>query len=341
MSHDVSPPLASSLPDSDHQWQYRVLLGVDHQQNRQLLSALLSRFYSLQELPTEGLRWGQAFDLCIFDTAFVGRCGEHIAQQREAASPVFLPFLLLLKRHHLPLITAPQRQQVDDVITMPVDQTELLLRVESLLRARQQSLKLSALLTQERLLEQQLAADNQILQQLAVQDSLTGIANRRAFDEKLAYEWKLCRREQTPLAVVLCDVDYFKPYNDTYGHISGDQCLRAIAAVLDTVIRRPADLAARYGGEEFALILPKTDLEGALHLLNRLRSTLRARAIVHPKSSVSPYVSLSFGLAVAIPDQQLEPEDVLRAADAALYQAKAEGRDRIVVAPALTSVSPL
>lgn len=341
MSHDVSPPSADPLPDSDYQWQYRVLLGVDHQQNRQLLSALLSRFYSLQELPATALKWGQAFDLCIFDAAFLGRCGEHIAQQRAVASPVFLPFLLLLKRQHLPLMTPPQRQQVDDVITMPVDQTELLLRVESLLRARQQSLKLNALLAQERLLEQQLAADNQILQQLAVQDSLTGIPNRRAFDDKLAYEWKLGRREQTPLAVVLCDVDYFKPYNDTCGHISGDQCLRAIAAVLDTVIRRPADLAARYGGEEFALILPKTDLEGALHLLNRLRSTLQARAIVHPRSPVSPYVSLSFGLAVAMPDQHLEPEDVLRAADAALYQAKAEGRDRIVVAAALPAGSPL
>ncbi|MBD1873420.1 diguanylate cyclase [Nodosilinea sp. FACHB-131] len=340
MSHDASPPFAGSLPDSDHQWQYRVLLGVDHQPNRQLLSALLSRFYSLQDLSATALKWGQAFDLCIFDTAFLGRCGEHIAQQRAAASPVFLPFLLLIKRPHLPLMTAPQRQQVDDVITMPVDQTELLLRVESLLRARQQALKLSALLAQERLLEQQLAADNQILQQLAVQDSLTGIPNRRAFDDKLAYEWKLCRREQTPLAVVLCDVDYFKLYNDTYGHISGDQCLRALAGVLDTVIRRPADLAARYGGEEFALILPKTDLEGALHLLNRLRSTLQARAIAHPKSPVSPYVSLSFGVAAAVPDQQLQTEDLLRAADAALYQAKAEGRDRIVVASTLTAASP-
>lgn len=341
MSHDVSPLGADSLPEAEHHWQYRVLLGVDHQQNRQLLSAFLSRFYSLQELPAAELKWGQAFDLCIFDTAFLGRCSEPIAQQRAAASPVFLPFLLLLKRQHLPLMTPLQRQQVDDVITMPVDQTELLLRVESLLRARQQSLKLSTLLAQERLLEQQLAADNQILQQLAVQDSLTGIPNRRAFDDKLAYEWKLGRREQTPLAVVLCDVDYFKPYNDTYGHISGDQCLRAIAAVLDTVIRRPADLAARYGGEEFALILPKTDLEGAQHLLTRLRSTLQARAIVHPKSPVSPYVSLSFGLAVAMPDQQLEPEEVLRAADAALYQAKAEGRDRIVVAATLPAATPL
>ncbi|MBW4481499.1 MAG: diguanylate cyclase [Tildeniella torsiva UHER 1998/13D] len=341
MSHDVLSDLAKPPPEPDNRWQSRILLGVDHPQNRQLLATLLGRFYSLQDLPVEPLKWTQAVDLCIFDTAFLGRCAALIAEQRAAASPVFLPFLLLLKRPHLVLMTASHRQQVDDVITIPVDQTELLLRIESLLRARQQSLKLSALLAQEQLHEQQLEADNQILHQMAIQDGLTGIPNRRAFDEKLAYEWKLGRREQTPLAVVLCDVDYFKAYNDTYGHIAGDQCLREIAGVLDAAIRRPADLAARYGGEEFALILPKTNLEGALHLLNRIRSTLRTRAITHPKSSVSPYVSLSFGVAGAVPSEELTPEDLLRAADVALYQAKAEGRDRIVMASALAPASPL
>lgn len=334
MSHDVLPDQFKPPPELDNRWQSRVLLGVDHPQNRQLLAALLGRFYSPQDLPAEAIKWTQAFDLCIFDTAFLGRCAEQIAEQRAAASPVFLPFLLLIKRTHLALMTAPHRQQVDDVITIPVDQTELLLRVESLLWARGQSLKLSALLAQEQLREQQLETDNQILHRMATQDGLTGIANRRAFDEKLAYEWKLGYREQTSLAVVLCDVDYFKAYNDTYGHIAGDQCLREIAGVLNTAIHRPADLASRYGGEEFALILPKTDLEGALHLLNRIRSTLRACAITHPKS-ISPYVSLSFGLVSVIPDLQWQPEALLRAVDAALYQAKTEGRDRIVTAPAL------
>ncbi|HZG37425.1 MAG TPA: diguanylate cyclase [Nodosilinea sp.] len=340
MSHDVTPDCVDPPPEPDDRWQSRILLGIDHPQNRQLLAALLGRFYSLHDLSAEPLKWTQAFDLCIFDTAFLGRCAARIAEQRAAASPVFLPFLLLLKRPHLVLMTASHRQQVDDVITIPVDQTELLLRVESLLWARRQSLKLSALLAQERLLEQQLETDNQILHQMATQDGLTGISNRRAFDEKLAYEWKLGCREQTPLAVVLCDVDYFKAYNDTYGHIAGDQCLREIAGVLNTATQRPADLASRYGGEEFALILPRTDLEGALHLLNRIRSTLQARAITHPQSSIGPYVSLSFGLASVVPDLQWQLEDLLRAADAALYQAKADGRDRIVVAPSLVIPSP-
>lgn len=334
MSVDSDRSSSEQSCDLDSRCQYRIFLGIEHQQNRLLLAGFLERFYSLQHSPTERLNWGSAYDLCIFDSLFLGQFKEHIAAQREAASPVFLPFLLLLKRAHLPLLTPSQRQQVDDVITIPVEQTELLLRVESLLRTRQQALKLSALLAQEQLLEQQILADNQILQAMTVQDSLTGISNRRAFDDKLDYEWKLGRREQTSLAVVLCDVDHFKAYNDAYGHVLGDQCLRAIAGVLDTVIRRPADMAARYGGEEFALILPNTDREGAMHILNRISRTLKARAIPHKHSPTSPYVSFSFGLAVTVPSDVIQPDELLRAADAALYQAKAAGRDRAVVAPA-------
>lgn len=326
-------PRSPDDPDPDRRWQHRIFLGVDHQQNYQLLADLLGQFYSLQDSATGKVNWGNAFDLCIFDTLFFGRYAQAIAAQRAAARPVFLPFLLLLKRSHLPLLKPSQRQQVDDVITLPVDQTELLLRVESLLHARSQALQLDALLNKERLQEQQLQADNQILQQMATQDGLTGLSNRRAFDEKLDYEWKLGRREQTPLTVVLCDVDYFKPYNDSYGHVRGDQCLQAIAGILETVTQRPADMAARYGGEEFALVLPTTDAEGALHIVNSIRSLLQALAIPHQGSLIGACVSLSFGVAEVVPSENVEATDLLRAADAALYQAKADGRDRAVVAP--------
>lgn len=333
MSYSACP----LFPDPDcypeQGWFYRIFLGIEHQANRKRLAGLLNRRYSLQELPSWQLQWGNAFDLCIFDSLFFGRHAQQIVEQRVASSPIFLPFLLLLKPAHLSLLTVAQRQQIDDVITTPVDQVELIMRIESLLRARQQSLKLSALLAQEQLLEQQLLADNKILQEIAAQDALTGIANRRAFDEKLAYEWKLGRREQVPLAVVLCDVDHFKAYNDIYGHILGDQCLKAIAGVLDTTIRRPADMVARYGGEEFALILPHTDLEGALHILTRIQQTLQARALPHKQSPTSSYVSLSLGLAIRVPQQDTGPEALLQLADDALYWAKAEGRNCIKVAP--------
>ena len=335
MSLDSDSNLSGQPAEPNNRWQYRILLGIEHEQNRQLLTGLLGRFYSLQYRLEGELNWGNAFDLCIFDSVFFGKYQEQIAAQRTTAIPVFLPFLLLLKRSHLPLLSATQRQQVDDVITLPVDQIELMMRVESLMRARQQSLKLRALLAQEKLLEQQLQVDNQILHTMAVQDGLTGIPNRRAFDEKLTYEWRLGRREQTPLTVVICDVDHFKIYNDTYGHLVGDDCLKTIAEVLDTEVQRPADMVARFGGEEFALILPDTDLEGTLHILDRIRSALRSRAIPHANSPTSPYVSLSFGLAQVIPCQNIQTVDLLRAADSALYQAKTEGRDRIAVAPPL------
>ncbi len=326
----------SSYPDEpNNRFQYRIFLGIEHQQNRQLLMGLLGQFYSLQDRLEGELDWGQAFDLCIFDSWFFGKYKDQIAAQRTAAIPVFLPFLLLLKRSHLSLLSATQRQQVDDVIMLPVDQIELMMRVESLLRARQQSLKLRALLAQEQLLEQQLQVDNQILHTLAVQDGLTGIPNRRAFDEKLVYEWRLGRREQSLLTVVICDVDHFKIFNDTYGHLVGDECLKTIAEMLDTEVKRPADMVARFGGEEFALILPNTELEGALYLLEGIRSTLRSRAINHTNSPTGPYVSLSFGLAQVVPCKNIETIDLLRAADSALYQAKTKGRDQIAVAPPL------
>lgn len=333
MSIDSHSDVSDRASDPGEQWQDHILLCLEHQQNCRLLAALLEKRYSVQTSLAEPGNLPKSFDLCILDTASFGRLTPQISAQRAVASPVFLPFLLLIRRSHLPLLTVEQRRQVDDVITMPVDQTELLLRVESLLQARRQSLQLSALLAQERLLEAQLQADNQALQLMAVQDSLTGLANRRAFDHKLTYEWRLGRRQQTPLAVILCDVDHFKAYNDTYGHIMGDQCLRSVSAVLDAVIRRPADMAARYGGEEFALILPNTELEGALFIAQRIQQTLRARALPHPNSPAGQSVSMSFGVAVVVPQKRLQMDDLLRSADIALYQAKAEGRDRICVSP--------
>jgi two-component system chemotaxis family response regulator WspR len=333
MSIDSQSDVSDRASDPEEQWQDHILLCLEHQQNCRLLAALLEKRYTIETSLAESGDLPKSFDLCILDVASFGRLAPQIAAQRATTSPVFVPFLLLVRRSHLPLLTAEQRRQVDDVIMLPVDQIELLLRAESLLRARRQSLQLNALLAQERLLEEQLQADNQALQLMAVQDSLTGLANRRAFDHKLTYEWRLRRREQTPLAIILCDVDHFKAYNDTYGHIMGDQCLRAVSAVLDAVIRRPADMVARYGGEEFALILPNTDMEGALFIAQCIQQALRARALPHPNSSTGQFVSLSFGVAVVVPHQLLQIDDLLRSADVALYQAKAEGRDRICVTP--------
>ena len=168
------------------------------------------------------------------------------------------------------------------------------------------------------------------LEDLSLVDGLTGIGNRRRFDEFLVREWRRSRRARTPLALVLLDVDYFKAFNDHYGHAAGDDCLREVAATLAMLVRRPGDLCARYGGEEFAAILPHTDLAGARILADRIREAVLALEIPHEGSVVSPYVTVSIGIAASDPSAAEEPDDLLRDADRRLYEAKSAGRNRVV-----------
>ncbi len=170
---------------------------------------------------------------------------------------------------------------------------------------------------------------NRQLHRLAYLDGLTQIPNRRRFDDQLKQEWLRLKREQLPLAIVLCDVDYFKNYNDTYGHQLGDDCLCAIATAIATAARRPSDLAARYGGEEFVMLLPNTDLSGALEVAGAMRSQVHQLHIPHQASQVQSFVTLSFGVASVIPTENTTAEGLLDRADQALYQAKRSGRDRI------------
>ena len=171
----------------------------------------------------------------------------------------------------------------------------------------------------------------QQVEQLAVIDSLTGIANRRKFDQYLANEWRRLAREQAPLSLILCDIDYFKLYNDTYGHQAGDRCLRDIAQAIKKVIKRPADLAARYGGEELAVVLPNTNPEGARKVAEQIRLQVSALHIPHINSPIDIYLTLSVGVAGFVPCHDSSPHQLIEASDRALYCAKELGRDRIVL----------
>ncbi len=182
---------------------------------------------------------------------------------------------------------------------------------------------------QQSCLVTELEVANARLQRLATLDGLTGVANRRRFDDCLALEWRRLAREQQPLSLILCDVDYFKVYNDTYGHQAGDACLQAVAAALQAIIKRPPDLVARYGGEEFAVILPNTPLAGAICVASQMRDRVHACQMPHQGSAVSDWVTLSFGVACQIPVPSKTPEGLLLAADQELYAAKIAGRDRI------------
>ena len=167
-----------------------------------------------------------------------------------------------------------------------------------------------------------LQEENRELRRLVNTDYLTRIANRRRFDECLTQEWRRGIRSQKPLSLIMCDIDYFKLYNDTYGHQAGDNCLQQIAQAISRVLKRPADLVARYGGEEFAVILPETDEKGARQVVEAIRTEIGQLKILHAKSKVSKYVTLSLGVSTMIPSRQVSCVALIAQADTELYVAK-------------------
>lgn len=178
--------------------------------------------------------------------------------------------------------------------------------------------------------ESELMQNNRTLAALSCTDALTGLPNRRKFDETLACEWGRARRSAQPLSLIMCDVDHFKLYNDTLGHQAGDVCLQRVAAAMASALERPADLLARYGGEEFAVILPETDAHGAQKVAERLRKAVNALQLEHIPEHETPYLTVSFGVSTAPPELTTDSAQLLlRRADAALYKAKDMGRDRV------------
>lgn len=169
------------------------------------------------------------------------------------------------------------------------------------------------------------------LKTLSTRDELTRLANRRTFNEQLEREWYRALRSQTPLAIILCDVDYFKLYNDTYGHPQGDECLRQVAKVLKQSVVRSNDLVARYGGEEFVILLPNTDANGALQIAENIRSNIKAIQLSHHQSQVSDCITLSLGVSQLIPSIDIAPAALIKQADLGLYEAKQQGRDRAIL----------
>jgi diguanylate cyclase (GGDEF)-like protein len=167
---------------------------------------------------------------------------------------------------------------------------------------------------------------NRALDRMAREDPLTGLVNRRGFDETLQIEWDRARRDNQPLAMLYMDIDFFKLYNDTYGHNIGDVCLRRVAQTIKGALRRPADLAGRYGGEEFVVLLPNTDRDGAIDVALRILKHVDALALPHSRSKAASFVTLSIGICQLIPDNSCSLKEFLKRADDALYEAKERGR---------------
>ena len=179
----------------------------------------------------------------------------------------------------------------------------------------------------------ELARSNQELQRLSSLDGLTGVANRRQFDETLEQEWQRASRTNMPLSLIFADIDFFKRYNDHYGHQAGDDALKKVATVLKKTVHRPTDLVSRYGGEEFVMILPDTQQDGAMAVANKVLQSVRNLNIPHSNAEDNDRVTLSIGVATMNPGEDQKPEILVEAADKALYRAKETGRNHVESAP--------
>lgn len=226
----------------------------------------------------------------------------------------------------------------DYLIKLP-DQIEMVARIRAysktyLLQLQRDAAYLEMKKLQEQLTDSNIKLEkiNATLQQLSIMDGLTGIANRRHFDATLQSKWKIGIRQKTPLSLIMIDIDFFKKYNDGYGHQCGDECLLAVAKTLDETIIRNGDFIARYGGEEFVAILPATDAKGASVIAEQLRASIEAKHIAHAYSSIADHVTISLGIAALHPDGSTAPENLIAKADEALYKAKEAGRNRFVIA---------
>jgi len=262
----------------------------------------------------------EPFDAVLLDIKMPGLTGFDVLRAvRRTRSVTDLPVIMVTSSDDSDSIVEALELGANDYITKPLDFPVALARIRTQLLLRHVVVALEAA--------------NRQLERLSFLDGLTGIANRRRFDESLAREWRRAQREQAPLSVILVDIDFFKAYNDRYGHEAGDEILKRVAAALDGAVNRPADVVARYGGEEFVAVLPGTDADGAVRLGERLRAAVAEPAIAHAGSAAGEHVTISVGVATAVPARDAAPEALVAAADRALYQAKRDGRNRVRVAP--------
>ena len=260
-------------------------------------------------------------DLVLLDVMMPGIGGYETARVIRGARDQWVPIIFLSGCNESADIEAGIDAGGDDYLTKPFDPKVLEAKIRSMTRIAQMRRQLV-------LRSEELRTANAALMRLIDMDGLTGIANRRCLDRKLAEEIGRCARNHVPLSLVLLDIDHFKRFNDSHGHLGGDECLKAIAHMLDSELKRPSDLAARYGGEEFCLVLPETDCAGALLVAERLRASV-AGLQVRVTPGLLACVTASFGVASEVPSAGTDPHTLMAAADAALYCAKEGGRNMV------------
>jgi len=248
-------------------------------------------------------------DLVLLDVVMEGIDGHEVCRRLKSdLATQGIPIIFITAQHHESEEVIGLELGAVDFISKPINPIIVKARVRTHLVLKLQ---------------------NDQLRSMALIDGLTGVANRRRFDEAIIADWRQCFRDQKPLSLILVDVDYFKRYNDRYGHQAGDECLKSVAHALAESVRRPYDLVARYGGEEFTCILPSTGISGALEIAERMKEYVLALNIEHFDSDLGQVVTISLGVATVIPSGDFKLQDLLDAADKQLYKAKQAGRGRV------------
>ncbi len=311
----------------------KILVVEDSRANRLLLTQHVERFGAIA-LPAEtgeaalAVFAHQRPDMILLDVVLPDIDGFVVAQRIRAMEKQgdWTPIIFLSSLGDDASIEAGIAAGGDDYLLKPVSEIVLGAKIRAMQRLVLMRTSLLAL-------TQKLDAANKELVRISSSDGLTGVANRRFFDETIALEWRRARRHSNSIAMLMCDVDFFKLFNDTYGHQAGDDCLRKVATAISLNTERPSDLVARYGGEEFVVVLPETTIGGALMVAEKIRQAIRELNIAH-ESSPGGRVTMSIGIASAAPGFDNPPDDLIHAADKALYRAKREGRDRVCRADA-------
>ncbi len=258
-------------------------------------------------------------DLILVDAVMPILDGFEFCEQLKNLGERLTPILMITSLDDNDSVDRAFASGATDYITKPINL--------SILRQRVRNLVNQSHLIKHQLSELQQA--NQNLKLLANIDSLTKLSNRRDFDRYIEQEWERMQRIRAPLSLIMCDVDFFKNYNDKYLHPNGDKCLIKVAMAMRNTVRRSGDLVARYGGEEFAVILPNTDALGAVSVAEKVRLAVKDLQITHEASAIAPHVTLSIGVSTIIPTHESEFQTLIDTADRALYQAKSQGRDRV------------
>ncbi|ADJ29089.1 GGDEF domain-containing response regulator [Nitrosococcus watsonii] len=289
---------------------------------------------AFERLGIQGTESAATIDLILMDVELPGINGIEACRRLKSHSlGQDIPVIMMTGHDDQGSLEAAFEAGAVDYVTKPFDNASLMARVRSALRLKEE-IGVRKQREQELLdLTRRLEMANEQLRQLTSLDDLTGIANRRQFEVTIHQEFQRAMRNKTALSLIMIDIDNFKVYNDIYGHQTGDNCLRRVAAALDSVLKRPNDLLARYGGEEFAVILPETSSKGASNIAESLRQAVEILKIPHSYASQNNLrVTVSLGVATLIPQRGDEPTKLISVADQALYQSKHAGRNQVSVA---------